>query len=81
MNCKQGDMAYVVSSMAGNEGKIVRCLRQVQSPFGPAWVVDPVLFRLDGSPFTGVWDSSLRPIRGDLLDDSETSAQPREVTA
>ena len=27
MNCKQGDIAIVVRSIAGNEGKIVRCLR------------------------------------------------------
>lgn len=26
MNCKQGDLAIVVRSEAGNEGKIVRCL-------------------------------------------------------
>lgn len=26
MNCKQGDLAIVVRSHAGNEGKIVRCL-------------------------------------------------------
>jgi len=26
-NCKQGDLAIVVNSQAGNEGKIVKCLR------------------------------------------------------
>lgn len=26
MNCKQGDLAIIVKSLAGNEGKIVRCL-------------------------------------------------------
>lgn len=26
LNCKQGDLAIVVKSMHGNEGKIVRCL-------------------------------------------------------
>ena len=26
MNCKPGDLAIVVRSVAGNEGKIVRCL-------------------------------------------------------
>lgn len=25
MNCKQGDLAFIVKSSAGNEGKIVRC--------------------------------------------------------
>ena len=27
MNCKQGDIAIVVKSFAGHEGKIVRCIR------------------------------------------------------
>lgn len=26
LNCKQGDLAIIVSSACGNEGKIVRCL-------------------------------------------------------
>lgn len=26
MNCKQGDMALVIKSQAGNEGKVVTCL-------------------------------------------------------
>lgn len=26
LNCKQGDLAIIVKSTAGNEGKIVRCL-------------------------------------------------------
>lgn len=25
MNCKQGDLAFIVKSISGNEGKIVRC--------------------------------------------------------
>jgi len=29
MNCKQGDLAVLVKSTAGNEGKIVRCVRYV----------------------------------------------------
>lgn len=27
MNCKPGDLAYIVWSVRGNEGKVVRCLR------------------------------------------------------
>lgn len=27
MNCKKGDLAVIVRSMAGNEGRIVQCLR------------------------------------------------------
>lgn len=29
MNCKQGDMAIVVRSDAGNEGKVLTCVRYV----------------------------------------------------
>ena len=29
LNCKQGDLAIIVSSTCGNEGKIVRCLEAV----------------------------------------------------
>ena len=31
MNCKQGDMAVVVRSSAGNEGRVVTCLEYVGS--------------------------------------------------
>lgn len=58
MRCKPGDLAIVVSSDCGNEGKIVRCLRlhtsvthdldgatfsESASRRGPRWVVDPPL--------------------------------------
>lgn len=29
MNCKQGDMAMIIKSLAGNEGKVVTCLEFV----------------------------------------------------
>lgn len=31
MNCKQGDMAVVIKSQAGNEGKVVTCLELMGS--------------------------------------------------
>lgn len=78
MNCKQGDLAIVVRSWAGNEGKIVRCLRlatereiscvSFDKTSGPVWVTDSVLFYAyrDG-PKAGsgplCLDSYLRPIR------------------
>lgn len=32
MKCKQGDMALVVHSQSGNEGKVVTCLEYVKGP-------------------------------------------------
>jgi len=67
MNCKQGDLAVIVRSLAGNEGKIVRCLRLIpQTPWaiqpGPRWIVDRTLpgvtFDCDSVP-----DAFLRPLR------------------
>lgn len=49
LNCKQGDLAIVIRSWAGNDGKIVQCIRLANSeeskpvlPFckGTLWVVD-----------------------------------------
>jgi hypothetical protein len=33
--CKQGDMAMIIKSMVGNEGKIVTCIRFVPSALFP----------------------------------------------
>ena len=57
MNCKQGDVAIVVWSACGNEGKIVRCVRfagdlkanpatgcgWVYGVMKDAWEIDPPL--------------------------------------
>ena len=55
LRCKQGDWAIVIKSWAGNEGKIVRCLRlatyrevlELRGPgsflFEPHWIVDRYL--------------------------------------
>ena len=67
MNCKQGDLAIVIRSAAGNEGKIIRCVRMVMEDggwgYGPRWVTDPPV-RGTGLPVQAVLDSCLRPIRG-----------------
>ena len=66
MNCKQGDVAVVVRSESGNEGKIVRCLECVFKswPFGvgPRWVTDPPLNNLFYSAIP-ILDSWLKPLR------------------
>ena len=77
LNCKPGDLAIVVRSKAGNEGKIVRCLKFVgKPPWGSADRFHSDCWRVEGSlaaiyegtgkeaPFDGhISDSRLRPIR------------------
>lgn len=77
MNCKQGDLAIVVRSCAGNEGKIVRCLEWIgcapeddlmDSKYVDCWRTDVGLKTAWGLVVYYAKDSWLRPIRGDLLD-------------
>ena len=69
MNCKQGDLAVIVRSYAGNEGKVVRCVSLCERPFwytarwpGPTWHIDR---ELPGEtfPVSVVADCQLRPLR------------------
>lgn len=72
MNCKQGDLAVIVRSMAGNEGKIVRCDRLIPggeditglpTEFGGVrWVIGIPMMGTIG-PIYSVADSCLRPLR------------------
>ena len=81
MNCKQGDLAVVVRSFAGQEGKIVRCVKYVgpinfdgAPAFPDCWRVDPPLYvAADGRKAQWVADSCMRPIR-DSKGDDETLA-------
>lgn len=73
MNCKQGDLAIVVRSVAGNAGKIVRCEKFVpnlklvgrdgRTGSGPGWAIDPPLPGWSGRLTYRAFDSALRPIR------------------
>ena len=77
MNCKHGDLAVIVRSVARNEGKIVRCLRLHSSedfdlyggyirsggPRGVRWVIEGCVFSLEGSRLFTVADAQLRPLR------------------
>ena len=89
----QGDLAIIVKSKMGNEGKIVRCLEYIGPVNGvmdvngvlrhrrevnaPVWRIDrEIAF---GSPEHGTRttvmycaDNNLRPLRGDLDDESIT---------
>ena len=92
MNCKQGDLAVVVRSVCGNEGKIVRCLRYVRGmELGidgcwhecDIWETDTVMPGWTGALGKSIADSQLRPIRDqDGEDETLTWAgKPQEVTA
>lgn len=72
MNCQKGDLAVYVRSKAGNEGKIVRCIRLAtieeleawhhRSDDGPVWIVDRLIPR-SRFPAPLSKDRNLRPIR------------------
>lgn len=74
MNCKQGDIAVVVRSFAGNEGRVLTCLRlasrmECEAEHLPWWNEDAVwvtdaLLRCTFGPATRLYpDSRLRPLR------------------
>ena len=91
MNCKPGDIALVIGSIAGNLGRIVHVLWQGRhaSLEGPAWLVECVSGRLlygrqtlDG-PINLVdcvifLDRQLRPVSG--LDPGDAIGDPAEET-
>ena len=66
LNCKQGDLAVIVRSAAGNEGKIVSCVALTFETWGfgsgPRWVTDPPVSGCF-TPVIPVLDACLRPLR------------------
>lgn len=88
MNCKPGELAIIVKSVTGNEGKIVTCVRLASDIEisdnglclrGPVWVIDRAINSLWGPQINFAFDAQLRPIRpGDL---HETEDERKEVTA
>ena len=73
MNCKPGDLAIIVRSEAGNEGKIVQCIRVIRHQLwsGPrcgdrltaTWEIDIPLADFEGHVSNEIADDQLRPIR------------------
>ena len=66
MNCKQGDLAVIVRSFSGNEGKIVRCVRLVMDTwgwgYGARWVTEPPVIAHFGLVVPPL-DACMRPLR------------------
>lgn len=92
MNCKQGDVAYVCKSAAGNYGRVVTCLKLhptesfgFDKSVGPLWEVDQPMKSVytNGVPNSKLLyfmaDSYLRPIRGDLTNDDVDTQINREA--
>lgn len=73
MNCKPGDLAVVVRSIAGNEGLVLTCLRLATESemrdgyywrgLAPMWVTDRVSRNNIGGSDALMPDALLRPIR------------------
>ena len=72
LNCKAGDLAVFVKSTAGNEGKIVLCVRylgvitlsnQNGHFLAPAWEIDTHVPSWTGKLVNIISDEYLRPIR------------------
>jgi hypothetical protein len=88
MNCKPGQLAVIVKSVAGNEGKIVRCIRFIGKVDGwvgdDRWEIDCTLIGLRGARTRSVQDSYLRPIRDpgdDAVDESAAWLPPVPLPA
>ena len=89
LNCKVGDLAIVVRSEAGNEGKIVRCVRLVGKKnvvlrdkrivASWVWKIDSLLPSWSGEASNRIEDCLLRPISP--LDEPETITTDDEVMA
>ena len=85
MNCKPGDLAIVVRSQLGNEGKIVRCIR-LASGWNAVWEIDRAIAKhtFQDKEFVRLApDECLRPIRdaGDDARDEMLRPLPEEVPA
>jgi predicted 2-oxoglutarate/Fe(II)-dependent dioxygenase YbiX len=79
LNCKPGDLAVFVRSMAGNEGKIVKVTRlatvdelqqlNMTQRFGSLWWTENLVRTAHGRNLPLATDSFLRPIRDSEQDD------------
>ena len=91
MNCKQGDLAVIVRSSAGNEYKIVRCLRFIPRLLQlgrngrvmetPCWEIDTPLRGFLGTIDCFISDSQLRPLRDSDGEDEMLRLAGRPVGA
>ncbi len=85
LNCRPGDLAVIVKSRAGNEGKVVTCLRLI--PGGPEWIEPGPRWEIDrdvdsvmGYLVRSIADVCLRPLRDDEGEDEmlRIAGRPQE---
>jgi hypothetical protein len=89
MNCKQGDLAVFIRSDAGNEGRVVTCVRLTaieelqllgwRLDVGPVWVIDQVVLTTHGRLAPLAADSYLFPIRDPGEDAKDETLQWKKV--
>jgi hypothetical protein len=81
MNCKQGDLAFIVNGAGShfkpepeNVGRVVRCLRLVPvKGMGPVWQIAS-----EGSPLYVVWDKDERDMEATALME-DTNLRPIDL--
>lgn len=89
MNCKPGDLAYIVQSDAGNEGVVVEVIRlcdeRTRIHGEPTWLCRTSTPRITNMGFpdteSGVQDRRLRPISGVPVHDEEHDETPIKEAA
>ena len=74
MNCKQGDWAVIVNSIAKNKGVVVKCIRPYAGfetffQSGKRWVIDKPLLNNCGTSIYSIADSCLLPLKTPSGDD------------
>jgi hypothetical protein len=89
MRCKQGDLAVFVRSDAGNEGRVVTCVRLAaigelemlgwRLDVGPVWVIDRGVLTNHGRLVPLAADSYLCPLRDPGEDAKDETLQWKEV--
>lgn len=91
MNCRQGDLAYVFKSEAGNYGRVVTCLEMLPAGYDFTCPSLGVLWRVDAPmksylSFLDIYktcyyipDTNLRPLRGDLSNDETDTTIIRDI--
>jgi hypothetical protein len=69
LNCKPGDLAVMIRSLAGNEGKIFKCIRLATTKEkedanfeGVVWIIDIQLATWQGFKYFLAHDKNIRPI-------------------
>lgn len=82
LRCKPGQLAMIIKSSVGNEGKVVRCLRlrphsefNFPTEFGPVWEVDTLLLTSHGNWVPAMYDAWLMPLNDEMVKQHDAELQ------